>query len=151
MRKFLPLVLISLIAFVSCNNNAPKEKKDSVAACKTGDLNPNGDSELSLLMRELAAFSDSVKQDLLNNREPRPHPENLTTILTARKTDENIDRSVYDPLARTYITGVTYFYASKPEDRVENYNSMVNNCIACHQSFCGGPIKRIQKLLIPVK
>lgn len=144
-------MLLSLIGVVSCNDDTQKEKKDSVTACKTGDLNPNGDSELALLMRELAAFSDSVKHDLLNNREPRPQPENLTTILTAKKTDENIDKSIYDPFARNYITGVTYFYASKPEDRIENYNAMVNNCIACHQSFCGGPIKRIQKLLIPVK
>ncbi|CAN5889307.1 hypothetical protein BH11BAC7_BH11BAC7_19700 [soil metagenome] len=147
MRKILALAVVFLIGFISCKEESKKTPADSTAVCKTS-LNPNGDSELALLMRELAAFTDSVKQDLLNNRELRPRPENINTILSAKKTDENIDKSIYDPLARSYITGVDYFYSSKPEDRKENYNSMVNNCIACHQNFCGGPIKRIQKLLV---
>lgn len=151
MRKLLPILLVILISIVACNRDDEKESKDSVAVCKTNSLNPNGDSELALLMRELAAFTDSVKQDLINNRAPRPQPTNLAALLSAKKTDENIDNSIYDPFARSYIAGVEYFYTSKPEEQIENYNSMVNNCIACHQSFCGGPIKRIQKLLIPVK
>lgn len=28
----------------------------------------------------------------------------------------------------------------------ENYNSLMNACVHCHQSFCPGPIKKIKKL-----
>jgi hypothetical protein len=152
MKRIVFVAIVGIVvALFSCNGDEEKIAKDSAELCKTKSLNPNGDSELALLMRELAAFSDSVKQDLLNNREPRPQPANLSTILTAKKTDENIDASVYDPLARSYIASVEYFYTTKPEERIGNYNAMINACITCHQSFCGGPIKRIQKLLIPVK
>jgi hypothetical protein len=137
--------------FVSCTGENKKASEDSAAACKPKSLNPNGDSELAILMREFAAYTDSVKQDLLNNRAPRPKPENLSAILTAKKTDEAIDKEVYDPLARAYIANVEYFYTSKPEEQIDNYNSMVNACIGCHQNFCGGPIKRIQKLIMPAK
>jgi hypothetical protein len=150
MKRILVVAVVAVVVLFSCNGDDEKKAADSVAACKPG-LNPNGDSELALLMRELAAFTDSVKQDILNNREPRPQPVNLSTILTAKKTDEQIDKSVYDPLARAYIANVEFFYTSKPEDRVENYNIMVSTCISCHENFCGGPIKRIQKLFIPVK
>lgn len=151
MKRIFFAVVIIVVGLFSCNDDAEKTAKDSADACKTQSLNPNGDSELALLMRELATFTDSVKQDLLNNREPRPQPANLPTILTAKKTDENIDRSIFDPFARSYIASVGYFYTTKPEERTGNYNAMVNACIGCHQNFCGGPIKRIQKLLIPVK
>ncbi|MDQ3110279.1 MAG: hypothetical protein M3R17_10320 [Bacteroidota bacterium] len=151
MRGIAICFVLIVVFIISCNVDGEKVSKDSVAACKTNSINPNGDSELAILMREFAAYSDSVKQDLLNNRTPRPQPENLSHILSAKKTDQNIDKEVYDPLARAYIANVEYFYTSKPEDRVENYNSMISTCISCHQSFCGGPIKRIQKLYIPVK
>jgi hypothetical protein len=151
MKRIVIGAVIAVVVLFSCNGDDEKIPADSAAACKTNSLNPNGDSELALLMRELAAFTDSVKQDLLHNRTPRPKPENLSTILTAKKTDEHIDRSIYDPFARSYIANVEFFYDSKPEDQIENYNAMVKMCISCHENFCGGPIKRIQKLLIPTK
>lgn len=149
MKKLIVVAIAIIAGLIACNGGDEKKATDSAAACKTS-LNPNGDSELALLMRELAAFTDSVKQDLLNHREPRLKPADLSTILTAKKTDENIDKNIYDPFARSYIASVEFFYESKPEDRVRNYNDMVNVCISCHQNFCGGPIKRIQKLFIPV-
>jgi hypothetical protein len=150
MRSIIFIAALLAVSLFSCKSENEKTAEDSVASCKTKSLNPNGDSELALLMREFVAYTDSVKQDVLNHRTPRPQPENLSHILSAKKTDETIDKSVFDPLARAYIANVEYFYTSKPEEQIDNYNSMVNACIGCHQNFCGGPIKRIQKLLIPV-
>ena len=150
MRSLILFSALLVLGFFSCAGENKKASEDSAAACQTNSLNPNGDSELAILMREFAAHTDSVKQDLLNHRTPRPQPANLSHILTAKKTDETIDKQVFDPLARAYIAGVEYFYASKPEEQVDNYNAMVNACINCHQNFCGGPIKRIKKLLLPV-
>jgi hypothetical protein len=150
MKKIVVVLLVVAAIIFSCNGGDKKENKDSAAACKTNSLNPNGDSELAILMREFAAYTDSVKQDLLNNRTPRPKPANLSQILTAKKTDESIDKSVFTPLAQSYIASVEYFYNAAPEEKTDMYNSMVNMCINCHKNFCGGPIKRIQKLFIPM-
>lgn len=145
-------ILFSVICFsvllAACGDDAEVGKKDSATACKTNSLNPNGDSELAILMREFAAYTDSVKSDLQSNRESRPKPENLSKILTAKKTDENIDNSVFIPFAQSYIANVENFYTVEKSERVNAYNGMVNMCISCHQHFCGGPIKRIEKLFI---
>ncbi len=150
MKKILT-VLIIVFGINACSENPELEKKDSANSCSNKSLNPNGDSELSILMREFAAYSDSVKTDLLNQKEPRAKPENLAAMLSAKKTDENIDKNIFVPFAQSYIANVEYLYTAKPEDRVNAYNSMINACISCHHQFCGGPIKRIQKLLIPTK
>ena len=143
------IFLFSLSFFIiSCGGETEAGKKDSATACKTNSLNPNGDSELAILMREFAAYTDSVKSDLQNNREPRPKPENLSKILTAKKTDENTDNAVFIPFAQSYIANVENFYAVEKSERVHAYNNMVNMCISCHQHFCGGPIKRIEKLYL---
>lgn len=147
--RYIALFIFSLIIFISCNGSGEGEQKDSAkTACTTKPLNPNGDSELALLMRAMAAFTDSTKQDLLNNRSIDPKPENFKTILTAKKTDESIDNSVFAPLASNYLARVDDFYAASPENKKEAFNDMVNSCIGCHQNFCHGPIKRIQKLLL---
>jgi len=139
----------SLSIFLSCNNESENGKKDSTTISNSvKPLNPNGDSELALLMRAMAAFTDSTKQDLLNNRPIDPKPENFRNILTAKKTDETIDGSVYAPLASNYLARVDDFYAASADQKKESFNDMVNACIGCHQNFCHGPIKRIQKLLL---
>jgi hypothetical protein len=146
MKKIIALWFFSVL-FISCANDGSKTKTDTLASCKKS-LNPNGDSELAILMREFAAYTDSVKSDLKNNREPRPKPANLSKILTAKKTDENLDNSVFIPFAQSYIANVENFYTVEKSERVNAYNGMVNMCITCHQHFCGGPIKRIEKLYL---
>lgn len=151
MRNLVVFSFVVIFGFSSCGSDAEKESKDSLAACKTNSLNPNGDSELALLMRQMAAFTDSAKQDLMNGRELDPRPDNLHTIISAKKTDPNIDVAIFNPLAQNYIARVEDFYGAKPEQKTEMFNNMVNACISCHENFCGGPIKRIQKLFIPIK
>jgi hypothetical protein len=145
MSVFFLLIGFSFALF-SCNGEAEKAKTDSTTSCKAKSLNPNSDSELAILMREFVAYTDSVKSDLQHNREPRPKPENLSGILTAKKTDANLDNSVFIPFAQSYIANVENFYNVEKSERVNAYNGMVNMCITCHQHFCGGPIKRIEKL-----
>lgn len=157
MMKALPVILFLLIAVFSCNNESEKKSDDSVKTTKSGSscsndpVNPNGSSELAILMRQMAAITDSVKTDLMNHREARPMLENISTILTAKKTDKNIDKNIFNPFAEIYLARINDFYGAKPEQKTEQFNNMVNACISCHQNFCGGPIKRIKKLFIPVK
>ena len=34
------------------------------------------------------------------------------------------------------------------EGRIDAYNNVVTGCVACHQTYCPGPVKRLQKLII---
>lgn len=151
MKRFSILILLFIVGLVACNGDEKIISKDSAASCKTSTVNPNGSSELAMLMREMAAFTDSAKQDLMNGREIDARPEKLATIISAKKTDPNINVDVFNPLAQHYIASVEDFYGAKPEQKTEMFNNMVKACINCHENFCGGPIKRIQKLFIPIK
>lgn len=155
MVKVKLFIILIFIGIVSCNINNGKNPGESVpigdsgASCKSKSLNPNGDSELAILMREMAAITDSLKSDMEHHREIRSMPENLSTILTAKKTDETIDKNIFTPLAQDYLDRVKDFYAAPINDaRAEKYNDMVRACVGCHENFCGGPIKRIKKLYI---
>lgn len=150
MKVFVVYILLLIpFGFIACVSSTDEDKNDSVSSCKTKSLNPNGDSELAVLMRQMAASTDSVKQDLLNHKTVRPFPD-FSAILTAKKTDESIDKNIFTPLAQNYLDRVKDFSGTKPTGgEMEMYNEMVTACINCHKNFCGGPIKRIQKLYIP--
>lgn len=99
-------------------------------------------------MREMVSLTDSVKQDLLLRRAIRPMPGILNSLISAQKTDSSIDTAIYNSLAENYLARAKEFYSSSEESKVENYNLMVGACVTCHQNFCAGPIKRINKLLL---
>lgn len=114
-------------------------------------LNPNGDSELALLMREMANWTDSCKAAITEGRVVPAKPERLMHLHTAKKTDENIDVSLFNSLGSLYQGKVAQFEGATDANRVELFNAMVGACVGCHQNFCGGPLVRINKMFIPVK
>lgn len=152
MRKLFVLAALFALA-VACSNETAESKSDSASSCKKS-LNPNGDSELALLMRKLANWNDStkalfVKDSVLTSAQLTP-PSDYNTIFTAKKTDPSIDQELFTSLARHYASQVEQFRTS-PSDRatqVKNFNSMVNACVSCHENFCGGPLKRINKMFV---
>jgi hypothetical protein len=143
---------------VACSGETEKkeEKKDSSgASCKP--LNPNGDSELALLMRKMAGWNDTLRARISRNgsltaEDLKPLPD-YRMLLTAKPTDAHLDRETFAPLASLYLGQVDQFSASGQDvnQQVRNYNSMVKACVACHQNFCGGPLVRINKMFLPEK
>ncbi len=147
MRIFLAITAIVLFAF-ACSNGETDVAEDSAAACKTKPLNPNGDSELAILMREMANWTDSCKAAILSSHPMPVAPEHLNTLTTAKKTDETIDAALYNSQASLYQGAVVAFNNATDTDRNALYNSMVAACAGCHQNFCQGPLVRINKMTI---
>ena len=152
MRKLFFIVALFALA-IACSNGAPEAKSDSAASCKK-PLNPNGDSELALLMRKLANWNDSTKalfaKDSTLTAEQLTPPSGYNTIFTAKKTDPSIDQELFNSMARHYVSQVEQFRTSTADraTQVKNFNSMVNACVSCHENFCGGPLKRINKMFV---
>jgi hypothetical protein len=142
------LLFIVLIFVASCSGSDSGKKSDSAAACETSPVNPNGDVELAVLMRQMAAWTDSTRSAILNNKPVPARPANFDRILTAEKTDKNIGPEPYGGLARHYLLQVENFDAAPKDQQKELFNSMVRACVGCHENFCGGPIKRINKLFL---
>jgi cytochrome c553 len=152
MKNTIAFFLVFTFLLSSCESNesdsVANTNEDSFKACKV-DINPNGDSELALLMREMVTWTDSAKAAVESGREIPASASDFARLYTAKKTDTTIDASIYKSGADLYISQVDQFKKAAKEDRVRLFNSMVNGCVACHENFCHGPIKRINKLFIP--
>ena len=148
--KSVLLFAIFIAAFVyACGPGDEKaEGGDTAKVCVKKPLNPNGDSELAILMREMANWTDSCKAAIESGREIPSKPEHLGDLHSAKRTDETIDASLFNSLASLYQGKVMEFEQCAEKERVEYHNAMVGACVGCHQNFCQGPLVRINKMLI---
>ncbi|MCB9192185.1 MAG: hypothetical protein H6602_11015 [Flavobacteriales bacterium] len=109
-------------------------------------INPNGDSELALLMREMFEESDSLKQIVIDGKE-LSGLNKYQEIHSAIPTDSTVRGPVFDAFAQNYIASIKALEASDSAS-IFNFNHMVDQCMNCHTEFCPGPKKRIKKLYI---
>ncbi len=139
MKSLSYLFLIALVVgMLSCMSDAPKQAKKP--------LNPNGDSELALLMREMFDNGMEIKKRIAQG-------EKLTLsfdpnhIFTAQATEPDKAASeAYRNFGESYIAAVEAYKNAEPENVSEAYEIMVNTCMNCHRSLCPGPTVRIAKL-----
>ena len=131
-----------------CSNNQNE--------CIDNQINPNGDSELAIVMRNLFDNSIEIKSHIIElddfklNKLPseliQKFNDNLNLLHTAKPTDKNLrDDGVYRAFANAYINTSEKFTNNLSQ---KNFNGMVNNCIQCHEKFCLGTIQKINKLYI---
>ncbi|MCF8277933.1 MAG: hypothetical protein K9J17_14460 [Flavobacteriales bacterium] len=109
-------------------------------------LNPNGDSELALLMRDMFEESDSLKQLVIEGRQ-LSGLKKYKDIHSAVPTDATVRGPVFDAFAKNYIESIKALEAADSVS-VFRFNKMVDQCMNCHTEFCPGPKKRIKQLYI---
>jgi hypothetical protein len=142
------------IFFYYCTQNkeSQTENTDSKqASAKPTDVDttkyPNDDSELAWLMRSMYEDGEKMKLAVQNKQLPEDFREKFKHIHTATPTDAAVKGEVFDTSAKAFLQTLDKFYQEK-ENQVENFNIVVNACVACHQNYCPGPIKKIKKLAI---
>jgi len=112
---------------------------------KVKPLNPNGDTELAILMREMYDEAEKIKNDIAAGKEVKfnlKHHE----ILTAESTmPEKAASPEYKSYAEIYLNAIEQM-KNKPVDPEAAFQNMVASCTACHQSLCPGPLVKIKKL-----
>lgn len=161
--KFLSYTLFFfLFILFSCETKTKDKKKETGQLDSSFDselkapINPNGDSELAILMREMTIFTLKTQSGLNNMSEIPTYPSGLGRIYFAKKTDTTINLELFNGLSENYLKSVQFFYDNfknketniTKKEKIKLYNNMVTSCITCHSNFCGGPIKRIKKLMI---
>lgn len=118
---------------------------------QTDQQNPNGSSELSLLMRDMQKYTNQAKADIKEGKNPAPYPVAFDKIHTA-KISEGMEKSdYYKSFGDLYMMAVKNYATSTPENRIETYNNMVAACLACHSQHCPGPVPVIKKMKWEVK
>ncbi len=150
-NKFFALFLL-LFVFIACNQQgksdealAAQAKKDSLANCS---INPNGQSELAIMMRQMQGHLNSIKESAIAGTISGQIPEFLNEIHTANPTDSSMVDGEFGARSDEYIAVVKELYSSKSENQKIAYNAVVAKCQSCHEHYCPGPLVVIKKMYI---
>ena len=121
-------------------------------ACQQSDkapqksLNPNGDSELALLMRTMYDQTREMKKALKQGKK-YDHSFETEAIFTAQPTEEGKNTSTtYKAFAQNYLHVMEQYADASNKDLKSSYEQIVGNCQSCHQKVCPGPLRRIRHL-----
>ena len=130
--------LLSLVLLIACQSDEPKRKP----------LNPNGDSELAILMRDMYDEGMLVKQSVINGEDPKMKLE-YHHINTATPTEDGKNATIeYQLFAKAYEASIERFKNASEAERPAAYQNMVDNCMGCHSKVCQGPMVRIKKMYL---
>ncbi len=133
------LLMVGILSLPACSNTEAKP------------LNPNGDSELALVMRHMHDNGMEVKQQLLKGEKPELKYE-CSKLYTAKATEpEKVASPVYEGYANAFETSVKTFEQEFNADKIGTYQNMVDACMNCHREVCPGPMRKIQKMYLSEK
>lgn len=130
--------------------NACKSEKEKEENCSPTSLNPNGDSELAILMRDMAKISEANAIALREGKELAPYHGEFEAMKKADRTMKDFDETFFQGMSDSYLNNMQKLYEAKPEDRIALHNNVVESCQACHNQICPGPLKRIDKMLVKI-
>lgn len=102
--------------------------------------NPNGASELSMLMRAFVDDMNDVRTRLEAGKGVKKLYDGHRKIRCAWHTKPEERNEAFDQRALAYLAAVQAFDANPNQG---TYNAIVANCISCHSQSCGGPIEYI--------
>ena len=145
------LLILSLFIFLGAvvsNCSSPHKKLfQQLASQQDRSKYPNDDSELALLMREMDRDMKAIKQAIVTQQKLPRVLKKFKAIHVAKPTDGMETRTPqFTTLAELLLTNTQKLYKTSQPQRA--YNRIVRNCLACHQSYCPGPVVRIKKLMM---
>ena len=146
MCKWVGLMIVLVVGIFSC-----ADEPATYPETAQWTVNPNGDSELALLMRAMYDDGVRVKHQIINGRKADSDVD-LSRMYTADATEpEKVASPQYAALGAAYENAVDALQRAKKDDADEHYQAMVNACMACHQAMCPGPKERIKKMFFSKK
>jgi len=140
MRLTTILLLLSFV-LLGCKNTQeePKEKKELIMAER---------SEMALLMNEMYAYNESIKQQIIDGSLSNTYPEKFDNIHSAVLTNPSARDLNFESFSKLFLEAQKELFEAPQEELITRYNNAINACISCHSVKCVGPIPRIKKLLI---
>ncbi len=138
--SYLLIVFLVLIVFGCKNNQEEQKEKKVLVMAKT--------SEMALLMNEMYAYNESIKQQIIEGNLSNNYPQRFDNIHSAVLTNPSVRDFDFESFSKQYLEAQKQVFESPQEELTVSYNNAINACISCHNVKCVGPIPRIKKLLI---
>jgi len=135
------LLLVFTLVLLGCKKSQeePEEKQALIMAER---------SEMALLMNEMYAFNESIKQQIIDGTLSTSYPEKFDNIHSAVLTNPSARDLNFESFSTLFLEAQKELFESPQEELITRYNKAINACISCHNVKCVGPIPRIKKLLI---
>lgn len=107
-------------------------------------------SELALLMRDIHEDAKGWRAAIDDGELIQDSMAIYDVMVNSTPTDSLVSGPVFEGFSRHYQTALdSFLLAGNIELAKVKYNNLVTACISCHQEFCPGPIKTIEKLYFP--
>ena len=113
------------------------------------DINPNGASELALLMRVMQRDLATARDAIIAGASVPSMSTAHAKMRCAWPTEPGDRNASYDALAQAYVGAVQALEAAPAESQRAAHDRVLDTCVACHQTTCLGPIPAIQALRFP--
>lgn len=140
------LIITSLLILFGIAISCSEENNEHVTKWTS---NPNGDSELALLMRDMFDDVMRMKMQIKDGKKPEVLKK-FKDIHTADATEpEKAASNDYKAFANAYLAALENLEKAEPDETKLLYQGLVNTCSNCHQAMCPGPLVRIKKLNLP--
>lgn len=108
--------------------------------------NPNGDSELSALMRTMQDALKQSRENIARGQKVGPFAARFRKIRCAWPTTPDDRNAQFDAQAQAYLSAVHELDAADGAQVAPAYDRVLNACRACHESSCSGAIVAIEAL-----
>jgi thioredoxin-related protein len=150
MKKLITFLFICVCILFACNEKSEKAET-KVASCSQETIkDPNDPKPMALMMRTMANYCDSMRLEINAGYIVDSIKYPLMPFWTVEPTDsDNLVTLFYENASQFELT-----YRKLMNDKLhqkENYTAVINSCINCHNSFCSGPLRRINKLPLDYK
>lgn len=99
--------------------------------------NPNGDSQLSVLMRQFVDDLREVQPLVAAGKPVKKLYASHRTMRCSWPTKPEERNQDFDTRAQGYLASVRAFDAQPGK---ATYNAIIDGCIHCHSQSCGGPL-----------
>lgn len=133
-------LLLIIIFFIGCNKK--EEKPIEEKEFKMYQM-----SEMALLMEQMYVDNMRLKNKIMKKESLGKFQDYFLKIHTSKFTDSTDNNEHFKKNALIFIESQKLIFSDSINEK-KNFNTMVQNCITCHEGNCGGPIVRIKKLLI---
>jgi len=144
MRK----IILSSVFFVLMALSCANVTKHSKPTTQSVNPNPDGDSEMSLLMREMLNDALRMKKAVEAGQKPKLL-RSFIELETAEATRESkVDNDEFRAFTDHYLDLLQRFERSSVAESSSIYTGMIQTCMNCHAAVCPGPMVRIKQLYL---
>lgn len=136
MKRILIIGLLGL--FIACGKKSADNQKPEMYK----------DSELAVMMRQMHADNEVLRERLMRNELPDSFSQLYTKMVGAEHSDGMELGKKFESYAYQYSQVMKALEESDTTMAIAAYNIGIKSCVSCHEQFCQGPIQKIERLII---